>query len=138
MAESEEELKSLLMRVKEESEKGDLKLNIEKTKIVASGPIRLSLFCRLLLFATLWTVACQAPLSMGFSRQENWSDSQSPPPGASPHPGIEPTSSALQVDCLSLSHQGSPWSHHLMANRKEKSGKSERFYFLGLQTRCGQ
>ena len=39
MAESKEELKSLLMRVKEESEKADLKLNIKKTKIMASGPI---------------------------------------------------------------------------------------------------
>ena len=39
MAESEEELKSLLMKVKEESEKVDLKLNIRKTKIMASGPI---------------------------------------------------------------------------------------------------
>ena len=39
IAESEEELKSLLMRVKEESEKADLKLNIQKTKIMASGPI---------------------------------------------------------------------------------------------------
>ena len=39
MAESEEELKSLLMKVKEESEKAGLKLNIQKTKIVASGPI---------------------------------------------------------------------------------------------------
>ena len=39
MAESEEELKSLLMTVKEESEKVDLKLNIQKTKIIASGPI---------------------------------------------------------------------------------------------------
>ena len=39
MAESEEELKSLLMKVKEESEKTDLKLNIQKTKIMASGPI---------------------------------------------------------------------------------------------------
>ena len=39
MAESEEELKSLLMKVKEESEKNDLKLNIQKTKIMASGPI---------------------------------------------------------------------------------------------------
>ena len=38
MAESEEELKILLMKVKEESEKADLKLNIQKTKIVASGP----------------------------------------------------------------------------------------------------
>ena len=39
IAESEEELKSLLMKVKEESEKADLKLNIQKTKIMASGPI---------------------------------------------------------------------------------------------------
>ena len=39
MAESEDELKSLLMKVKEESEKVDLKLNIQKTKIMASGPI---------------------------------------------------------------------------------------------------
>ena len=39
MAEREEELKSLLMKVKEESEKAGLKLNIEKTKIMASGPI---------------------------------------------------------------------------------------------------
>ena len=41
MAESEEELKSLLMKVKEESEKVDLKLNIQKIKIMASGPITL-------------------------------------------------------------------------------------------------
>ena len=39
MAESEEELKSLLMKVKEESKKVDLKLNIQKTKVMASGPI---------------------------------------------------------------------------------------------------
>ena len=39
MAESEEELKSLLMKVKEESEKAGLKLNFQKTKITASGPI---------------------------------------------------------------------------------------------------
>ena len=41
MAEREEELKSLLMKVKEESEKAVLKLNIQKTKIMASGPITL-------------------------------------------------------------------------------------------------
>ena len=41
MAESKEELKSLLMKVKEDSEKADLKLNIQKTKIMASGPITL-------------------------------------------------------------------------------------------------
>ena len=46
MAESEEELKSLLMKVKEESEKVGLKLNIQKTKIMASGPISLVQFSR--------------------------------------------------------------------------------------------
>ena len=43
MAESEEELKSLLMRVKEESEEADLKLNMQKTKIMASAPFMASL-----------------------------------------------------------------------------------------------
>ena len=42
--------------------------------------------------ATPWTVACQASLSMGFSRQENCSGWPFPPPGDLPHPGIEPTS----------------------------------------------
>ena len=42
--------------------------------------------------ATLWTVAHQAPLSMGFSRQESWRGLPCPPPGYLPHPGIEPKS----------------------------------------------
>ena len=44
------------------------------------------------LFATPWTVACLAPLSMGFSRQEYWSGLPCPPPGDLPDPGIESTS----------------------------------------------
>ena len=44
------------------------------------------------LFATLWTVARQAPLSMGFSRQEFWTGLPCPPPGDLPNPGIEPAS----------------------------------------------
>ena len=47
-----------------------------------------------------WTVACQAPLSMEFSRQEYWSEYQFPSPGYFPNPGIEPRSPALQVDSL--------------------------------------
>ena len=47
------------------------------------------------LFVTLWTVACQAPLSMGFSRQEYDSGLPCPPPGDLPNPGIEPMSLAL-------------------------------------------
>ena len=42
--------------------------------------------------ATPWTVACQAPLSMGFSRQEHWSGLPCPPPGDLPNAGTEPTS----------------------------------------------
>ena len=44
------------------------------------------------LFATLWTVACQAPLLMEFSRQEHWSGLPCPPPGDLPDPGAEPAS----------------------------------------------
>ena len=43
-------------------------------------------------FATLWTLACKAPLSMGFSRQEYWSGLPCPPPGDLPNPGIKPAS----------------------------------------------
>ena len=50
--------------------------------------------------ATPWPVACQAPLSMGFSRQENWSGLPFPPPGDLSDPGIKPGSSALQADSL--------------------------------------
>ena len=46
-------------------------------------------------FATPWTVARQAPLSMGFSRQEDWSGLPFPPPGGLPDPGIKPASPAL-------------------------------------------
>ena len=52
----------------------------------------LSHFSCLRLFATLWTVAHKAPLSMGFSRQEHWSGFPCPPPGDLPNPGIEPVS----------------------------------------------
>ena len=54
------------------------------------------------------SVACQAPLSMGFSRQEYCSGLPLPPPGDLPDPGIEPMSPAMVVDSLPVSHQGSP------------------------------
>ena len=53
-----------------------------------------------LTLATPWTVARQAPLSMGFPRQEYWSGLSCPPPGDLPNPGIEPLSPALQADSL--------------------------------------
>ena len=60
---------------------------------------------------TLWTVALEAPLSIGFCRQEHWSGLSCPPPGDLPDTGIEPASpaaSALQADSLPLSHQENP------------------------------
>ena len=50
--------------------------------------------------ATPWTVARQAPLSVGFFRQEHWSELPFPSPGDLPDPGIEPGSPALQADSL--------------------------------------
>ena len=55
---------------------------------------------RVRLFATPWTVACQVPPSMGFSRQEHWSGLPFSSPGDLPDPGIEPRSPALRADTL--------------------------------------
>ena len=51
-------------------------------------------------FANPWTVPLQAPLSMGFPRQEYWSGLPFPTPGDRPNPGIEPGPPALQADSL--------------------------------------
>ena len=75
----------------------------------------LSCFRHVQLFAALWTVACQAPLSMGFSRQEYWSGLPYPPPGDLSHPGIEPTfpvTSAVQADSLTTKLPGQPLLMH--------------------------
>ena len=72
--------------------------------------------------ATVWTVACKAPLFMGFSRQEYRSGSSCPPPEDLPDPGIEPlspVSPALQVDSLLLSHQGSPKHVFIRLQKRE-------------------
>ena len=69
------------------------------------------------LFAAPWIVACQVPLSVGFSRQEYWSGLPFPPPGDLPDPGIEPLSVNLlhwQAGSLGLALPGKPcsaWSH---------------------------
>ena len=60
-------------------------------------------FSHVWLCATLWTVACQVPLSMGFPRQGYWSGLPCPPPGDLPNPEIKPRSPALQADSL-------PWA----------------------------
>ena len=65
----------------------------------------LSRFSRVQLCAISWTVAHQAPLSMGFSRQKYWSGSPCPPPGDLPDPGIKPTSHASCIGRQFLYHQ---------------------------------
>ena len=68
----------------------------------------LTLFSPVRLFATPWTVAHQAALSMGFSRQEYWSRLPCPPLGNLPNPGMEPRSPAWQVDSLPSEPPGKP------------------------------
>ena len=68
----------------------------------------LSGFSCVQLFMTPWTVACQAPLSMGFSRHAYWSGLLFPPPGDPPHPVIEPGSSALKAYSLLSVPPGKP------------------------------
>ena len=63
--------------------------------ILASHVCMLSHFSCVKLFVILWTVACQAPLSMGFIRQESWSGLPCPPPGDLLDPGIKPMSPTL-------------------------------------------
>ena len=60
------------------------------------------------LTVTLWTVACHAPPSLGFSRQEYWSGLPFPFPGDLPNPGTEPRSPALQADSLLSEPSGKP------------------------------
>ena len=62
--------------------------------------VKVKSLSRVRLFANLWTVAHQAPLSLGFSRQEYWSGLPFPSPGDLPNPGIEPRSPAFKVDSL--------------------------------------
>ena len=69
--------------------------------------VRAWIFSCVWLFVTLWTIACQTPLSMGFPKQEYWNGLPFPSSGDCPHPGIKSTSPALQVDSVPLRHQGS-------------------------------
>ena len=69
---------------------------------------------RVQLFVTLWSIAHQAPLSMGFSRQEYWSGLLFSISGAIPDPGVKPfslVSSALEVDYLPAESSKKPLSH---------------------------
>ena len=59
-------------------------------------------------FVTPWTIACQAPLSMGFPRQEYWNGLPFPSPGDLPHPEMEPGSPALAGGIFTFEPPGKP------------------------------
>ena len=73
--------------------------------------VKVKSLSRVQLFAIPWTVAYQAPPSMGFSRQECRSGLPFPSPGDLPNPGTEPRSSALQADALPSEPPGKPHSN---------------------------
>ena len=78
----------------------------------------LSHFSGVQLFAILWTVAHQAPLSMGFSRQEYWSGLPCPPSGDPPNPGIEPTSLTFAALAVGFFTTSATWETQAVHKRK--------------------
>ena len=77
----------------------------------------LSCFSHVQLFATPWTIAHQAPLGVGFSKQEYWSELPCLHPRDLPNPGIKPMSLMSPVGSLPLGHLGSPLTYthtHMM------------------------
>ena len=75
---------------------------------------------------TPWTVACQVPLSMGFSRQEYCSRLPFPSPGDLPEPGIEPGSPALQADSLLAELRGNP--SYIIYSKRLNSMQNKAIY----------
>ena len=80
---------------------------------------------------TPWTIACQALLSMEFSRQEYWSGLPFPSPGDLPDPGIEPRSHALQTNSLPSEPPGKPQEDDKYCGKKEKFSPWTKFTSTG-------
>ena len=108
--------------------------------VIRQWPRKLS---RVRLLATPWSVAHQASLSMGFSRQEYWSGLSFPSPGDLPDPGIEPRSPALRADALTSEppvHRHNWWLssefvwglHGYRGKRTHKVSVDEKVKFLSL------
>ena len=86
--------------------------------------VAVQLLSHILLFVTLWTIARQAPLSVGFSRQDYWSGLTVPPPGDLLDQAIQPKPPALAVDSSPLSHQEAPLVDiHFGLKRKKKAAR---------------
>ena len=90
-------------------------------------------FClvtKLCLFATLWTIACQVSLSIGFPNKEYWSGLPFLSPGGLPNLGIKPMSPAWQVASIPLSHLGSPREYYEQLNVNILNNLQEGVKFL--------
>ena len=87
--------------------------------------VKVKSLSRVQLFLTPWTAACQAPLSMGFSRQEYWSGEPFPSPGDLPDPGIKPRSPTLQADALTSEPPGKPQSQSQIPIPIPKKGNAK-------------
>ena len=94
-------------RTKLQQKKGFLIIKYTRFTLFVSK-YKVKSLIRIRLFATRWTVAYQASLSMGFSRQEYWSGLPFPSPGDLPGSGIEPRSPSLQADALPSEPPGKP------------------------------
>ena len=87
-----------------------------KMGVIVTTKVVMRMVCvlsRVLLFATLWTVARQPPLSMEFSRREHWSELPFPTPGDLPDPGIEPTSLTSPALAGGFFTTSATWEVHL-------------------------
>ena len=89
--------------------------------LVTGGVCMVSHLSRVQLFATPWTVASQAPLSMGFSRQESWSGLPCLPPGDLPDPGTEPASLTSPALAGGFSTTSTTWEALVIGRGKANS-----------------
>ena len=85
-----------------------MRAEINEKEINSERKVKVKSLSRVRLFETPWTVAYQAPPSMGFSRQEYWSRLPFPSSGDLLDPGIEPGSPAFQADALTAEPPGKP------------------------------
>ena len=85
------------------------------------------------LATTLWTVVCQAPLSMEFSRQKYWSGQPFPSPGDLPDPGIKLGSPALQTDFLLFESLGNPARYSCCLSKFQNTEVMEFLHLLDIR-----
>ena len=97
----------------------------------------LSHFSHVQLFVTLWTVACQASLSMGISRQEHWSGLSCPPPGDLPDPGAELASLMSPAFVDGIFTTGTTWEAPVGGTMSENSKNGSQIQVGHWESKAG-